>query len=345
VRWNERICAQGSAQAVFINSGNANTATGAQGRRDVEQTAGALAQRLKLTADDVCVCSTGVIGAPLPMDRILEGVTKCADALSQQGHAAAAEAILTTDTVAKEYASEVTLPGGTITLGAMAKGSGMIMPNMATMIAVITTDAALRPGVAAELLRRAVNASFNRIAIDNDMSTSDTVLLLANGAASHPEVQPDGDEFDALDAALTACCQNLAKQLVRDGEGATKFVEIIVEGARSERDAHTIAKTIATSQLCKTAWYGEDPNWGRIVCAAGYAGPPIEPEALAIWIGGVQVAAEGRSTDYREEDAQAAMKARDITIRVSVGGGPGSAVFWTSDLTHDYVNINAAYRT
>ncbi len=345
VVWNAGVCANGTARAVFINSGNANAATGKRGLRDAQATADALAVALDAPAEQICVCSTGVIGVPLPMERILDGVAGCVAALSPEGHGDAARAIMTTDTVPKERACEVELSTGTIRIGAMAKGSGMICPNMATMIAIITTDASIEAPVLAEVLRGTVENSFNCISVDNDMSTSDTVLCFANGAAELPAITRGTQDFDAFQHALDAICLDLAKMLVNDGEGATKLVEIAVSGARNNVEAKTLARAVGLSQLCKTAFFGEDPNWGRIVCAAGYAGVPFEPDRVALWLDEVQLVAEGIPTDYGEADAAAVMQQSEFTIRLEVGDGPGYAVFWTSDLSHDYVKINADYRT
>ena len=345
VQWNERVCARGRARAVFLNSGNANACTGDAGYRDVETTAGWVAEGLAVSPEDVGVCSTGVIGVPLPMDRLEKGARGCVAALEEDGGAHAAEAIMTTDTVPKEGAVELTVGSTAVRLGAMAKGAGMIAPNMATMISVITTDAAIGPGPLRTLLEAAVAVSFNRICVDNDMSTSDTVLCLANGQAGAPDLVPGTAACAAFAEALTGLCQDMAKRLVQDGEGATKFVAIEVAGAASDADAQRIARAIATSQLCKTAFFGQDPNWGRFACAAGYAGVPFDPENFALWIDDVQLVRNGQAASYEETAAAACMQRPAFTVRARVGDGPGAAVFWTSDLSHEYVRINADYRT
>ena len=344
VQWCEDVCRRGAARAAFINSGNANAATGERGFADARRTAEWLAGGLGFPAEEICVSSTGVIGVPLPMDRIEQGVAACIGALSADGNDDAAEAIMTTDTVPKTRAVEVPLSTGTIRIGAMAKGSGMIAPNMATMICIITTDAAIELAALSAVLRPAVTESFNRICVDNDMSTSDTVLCFANGA-SGVTIQSGSEDFETFAQALAELCRHMAQWLVRDGEGATKFVEIAVEGAASGEDAARIARAVGASQLCKTAFFGEDPNWGRFACAAGYAGAAFDPAQLAIWLDDVQLMADGLAADYREEDAAAVMKQQEFRIRIAVGSGPGEAVFWTSDLSHDYVSINADYRT
>ncbi len=343
--WSTEVCRGGRGRAVFINSGNANAATGERGLADARDTAERVAAGLAIPAGEVAVCSTGVIGVPLPMDRIGQGVDGCLAALSREAGADAARAIMTTDTVPKERAVSLDLWGGTVHLGAMAKGSGMIAPNMATMIAVITTDAAIDATPLQGLLRAAADASFNCICIDNDMSTSDTVLCFANGQAGLPPLEPGSEDFCTFGEALTALCRDLARDLVRDGEGATKFVEIAVEGARSDTDARTIARAIASSMLCKTAFFGQDPNWGRIACAAGYAGVTFDPARLAIWLGDLQLVRDGTPTGYAEHEAAALMRQPGFRIRLRVGDGPGAAEFWTCDLSHQYVSINADYRS
>ncbi|MBN2308980.1 MAG: bifunctional glutamate N-acetyltransferase/amino-acid acetyltransferase ArgJ [Candidatus Hydrogenedentes bacterium] len=354
VEWDIERCRAGHARAYFINSGNANAATGAPGAADVRATAGMVAEGLGLAADEVCISSTGVIGVPLPMDRIAEGVKGCiaalpdadaADDARASGGADAARAIMTTDTVPKEMAVEVALSAGTVRIGAIAKGAGMIAPNMATMICAITTDAAVEPKPLADLVYRAATVSFNQMCVDNDTSTSDTVLCLANGRAGVGPLEPGSADFEAFAEAFIAVCRETAKNLVRDGEGASKFVEIVVSGAASDGDAKTVARAVAVSQLCKTAFFGEDPNWGRFACAAGYAGVAFEPGRLAMWIDEVQLMAGGQAAEYREEDAAAVMQRPEFQLRIEIGDGPGRAEFWTSDLSHEYVTINADYRT
>jgi len=216
---------------------------------------------------------------------------------------------------------------------------------MATMFCIITTDARISAAPLSELLKKAVKVSFNQMCVDNDMSTSDSVLCLANGASGAAEITPGTEDFAAFGAALTHVCRETAKALVRDGEGATKFVEIAVSGTANDEEAKKIARSVAVSQLCKTAFFGQDPNWGRFACAAGYAGVAFDPERFCLWIDDVQVMRNGMPTDYREEDAAARMRKPEFLIRIETGDGPGSAVFWTSDLSHKYVEINADYRT
>ncbi|HPC18090.1 MAG TPA: bifunctional glutamate N-acetyltransferase/amino-acid acetyltransferase ArgJ [Candidatus Hydrogenedentes bacterium] len=345
VRWSESVCTRGVARAIFANSGNANACTGDRGYADAQATAKMVAEGIGARSEEICVLSTGVIGLPLPMDRIAYGVRECLASLRADGSADAAAAIMTTDTVPKETAVELALSGGTVRLGAIAKGAGMIAPNMATMFCLLTTDAAIEPEPLAKILRESVEVSFNQICVDNDMSTSDSVICLANGASGTPVLQPGTDDFGRFAAALRDVCIHMAQSLVRDGEGATKFVEIAVNGASSDNDAKIIARAIATSQLCKTAFFGQDPNWGRFACAAGYSGASFIPEKLCMWIDDIQVMRDGMPAEYKEEDAAACMRKPEFRIRVEVGNGPGKTVFWTSDLSHNYVEINADYRT
>ena len=343
---NQEVCEGGTARAVFLNSGNANAATGVRGHRDVATTVDKVAKVLGIAPEEVCVCSTGVIGVPLPMDRIAKGIDACFDALSADGSFDAATAIMTTDTEPKSYAIEVELSSGTVRLGAIAKGSGMILPNMATMICVITTDAAFESADdLRSLVADAVGHSFNQIGVDNDMSTSDTILVLANGASNMGPLVPGGEDYEVFGAALRDISQHMAKWLVRDGEGATKFVEIRVSGTGTDEEAKSIARAIGNSQLCKTAFFGEDPNWGRFACAAGYAGVAFDPGALDICLDDLKICDGGLVADYEENDAAAIMKRPEFSISVSVGSGIGAAVFWTSDLSHGYVSINADYRS
>ncbi|HOV60883.1 MAG TPA: bifunctional glutamate N-acetyltransferase/amino-acid acetyltransferase ArgJ [Candidatus Hydrogenedentes bacterium] len=344
VLWDQGVCVRGVARAIFANSGNANACTGERGIADARETAARVAARLDIAVTEACVASTGVIGVPLPMDRILAGVDACAAALSTSGSSEAARAIMTTDTVPKEMAIALAMPGGTVRIGAIAKGAGMIAPNMATMLCFITTDGAIEPECLKAMLGRAVEQSFNCICVDNDMSTNDTVLMLANGA-SGVTIDRDPESTRIFEDGLRHVCAEMARALVRDGEGATRFVTIEVSGAADDRSARTAAQSVARSMLCKAAFHGGDPNWGRIACAVGYSGVDFEPSRLRVRIGNVTVMAEGLPTDYREDEAAAAMKERDIYIGISLGDGPGRAVCWTSDLSAEYVRINADYRS
>lgn len=345
VRYCRDLRADGCARAVFANSGNANACTGEPGYQDVLETAGLAGALLDLPPEQVCVSSTGVIGVPMPMDRLKAGVRQCVASLSGAGSADAARAIMTTDTVPKEIAVEVALERGVIRIGGIAKGAGMIAPNMATMLCFLTTDADIAAPHLQELLKTAVGRSFNCICVDNDMSTNDTVLCLANGASTADTLEPGTSACNRFEEALTEVCRELAQSLVRDGEGATKFIEIEVTGAADDAAARQMAGSVARSQLCKTAFYGQDANWGRIACAVGYSGVLFNPEDLDVYIQGMQVLRQGCPTAYDEAEVQARMKLPDIRVRLTLKAGAGRAVFWTSDLSLDYVNINADYRT
>ena len=325
-------------RAVVANSRCANACTGEPGLADARAMADAAARAIGCRADQVLVLSTGVIGTRLEMDKIRAGISQAAARLSVEGGMDAARAIMTTDTRPKTNELRFTH----YALGGMAKGAGMIHPNMATMLSVITTDAKIAPDLLDQALRAAASKSFNRISIDGDMSTNDTVLVLANGA-SGKEI---GDlEIGDFTDALTTVATDLAKQLVRDGEGATKFVEIDVTGARDENEAARVAQAIANSPLVKTALYGGDANWGRVIAAAGYAGVTVEPSKMKLWFGDVNVFANGTPTNFNEQDSTRAISGKDIFIRLDLGQRDASAVVWTCDLSHDYVTINGKYRT
>ncbi|MBI4788704.1 MAG: bifunctional glutamate N-acetyltransferase/amino-acid acetyltransferase ArgJ [Chloroflexi bacterium] len=327
-----------SIRAVVANSRCANACTGDAGLEDARAMAEAAAQAIGRRADQVLVLSTGVIGTRLEMAKIRAGIADAAPRLSIEGGADAARAIMTTDTRPKVYALRFTH----YAIAGMCKGAGMIHPNMATMLAVITTDVRIAPNLLNQALHAAVAKSFNRVSVDGDMSTNDTLLVLANGASGF-EI---GDlEIRDFTNALTQVAIELAKQIARDGEGATKFVEINVTGAASEHDAARVAKAIANSPLVKTAIYGADANWGRVVCAAGYSGVEVEPNKMALWFGDVNVFARGTPTNFDEADSTRAISGADVTIRLDLGMGRANATVWTCDLSHDYVTINGKYRT
>jgi glutamate N-acetyltransferase/amino-acid N-acetyltransferase len=335
-------------RVVVINSGNANASTGEPGLINARLTQDLTADVLNCRPDQVLVMSTGVIGVQMPMDRLAAGLALAAPQLSAENGRLAAEAIMTTDTVPKHLAVQVDLTGGTVTLGGMAKGSGMLHPNMATMLSLITTDAVVPPDVLKSLLKTAVNQSFNRISVDGDTSTNDTVLLLANGATG---IAIDNhDDAETFGEALNALCRQLAQWIVKDGEGATKFVEIQVSGTKTSADAHTIANTIATSPLVKTAFAGRAANWGRLLMAAGRAGIPFDQYQVNLWIGTkqpdeLQLVNQGTPTDYQEADAAAIFAQAEFIIHLELDEGDAADTVWTCDLSHDYVSINADYRT
>jgi glutamate N-acetyltransferase/amino-acid N-acetyltransferase len=343
------LAADNSAiRGVVINAGNANACTGAPGLANAATMQKLAAEKLDQGAAQFLVLSTGVIGVQLPMTKIQAGIKAAAAELDEAGGAAAAQAIMTTDTRPKHCAVTVELAGGRVTVGGMAKGAAMIHPNMATLLGVITTDAAIPTDQMAPLLRHAVDHSFNAITIDGDTSTNDTILFLANGASGTPAKA--GSDLALMQSALLAVCQTLAKMVVQDGEGATKFVEVQVTGALATADAHQIANTIATSPLVKTAFTGSDPNWGRILMAAGRSGVALKQSLLSLWIGvgapdELQLVAAGTPTGFAEADAEAVFAAPAFALRLDLGLGDAAFTVWTTDLSHDYVSLNADYRT
>jgi glutamate N-acetyltransferase/amino-acid N-acetyltransferase len=319
----------GKAGAVILNSGNANAATGASGKADAERMCELVADHLGCRADEVLVCSTGLIGIPLPMDPIEAGVSRLVQSLRPDGGNNAAQAIMTTDTVRKE----VSIDGGGFTVGGMAKGAAMLAPNMATMLAVLTTDAEASPEVLTRLLRDGVSTSFNVMTVDGCQSTNDTVIILANGAAGPV------DE-DALADAIADACDSLARQMVGDAEGATKVVEVHVTGAASDEEAAAGARQIAESQLCKCSWYGKDPYWGRIVAELGVAGIDFDPDTVSVSYGDITVCRRGIAAMHDATVLQEIMAKREITVTADLGIGSGAAYVLTNDLTHAYVDEN-----
>lgn len=347
VIWCRQVLPHGRARAVIVNAGNANVCRGEEGDRAVEAEARAVAGALHCAAEEVLVASTGVIGERLPVERITAKVPELVAGLRADGIEAAARAIMTTDTFPKGAVAHAAIDGVPVTVAGIAKGSGMIAPNMATMLAFLVTDARLPASVLQPLLAAAADRTFNCTTVDGDTSTSDTLLLLASGRAHHhPVTDPADSRLAAFVDALNAVCLDLALQVVRDGEGAQKLVEIVVEGAVSDASAKRIGLTIANSPLVKTAIAGGDANWGRVVMAVGKAGEPVEPSALAVSFGGHAVAREGRAVpDLDEAPIAAHLAGREIRLSVVVGHGPGRARVWTCDLTHGYIDINADYRS
>jgi glutamate N-acetyltransferase / amino-acid N-acetyltransferase len=335
----------GRAKAVVVNSGCANAATGEQGLADAREMADLTARELGCRASEVVVASTGVIGVPLPMDKLRAGIPAACAALSAEAGATAARAIMTTDTRPKEALVEFTVEGHPARVGAMAKGAGMIAPNMATMLAFFTTDAALDPKLLQRALSEAVAASLNRITVDGDTSTNDMAVLLASGALPARAIMEEGRTFDAFRAALTEAARRVAEMIVRDGEGATRLAEVRVEGARVESEADRIARTVAESPLVKTALHGGDPNWGRILAAVGRSGVDVDMSRVDIWLGDVWVAQGGRARAYDEEAAHQAFLADPVRIRIALGEGRATGWMWTCDFSKDYVAINAHYRS
>jgi glutamate N-acetyltransferase/amino-acid N-acetyltransferase len=332
---------KGSMQAILINSGCANACTGARGLNDSRASARYLASHLNLDPSRILVASTGVIGSFLPMPKLQEGISAAVSSLGSRGGTAAARAIMTTDTREKVFAVEGRIAGKAVRIGGIAKGAGMIHPQMATMLAAVTTDVKVRPGILDRLLRRAVEPTFNCLTVDGDTSTNDAVMVLANGASGATLMDARSRSF--FEKGLTMVCEELAKSIARDGEGATKFVEVVVSGSSSFQAARKVAMTIAKSSLVKTALYGQEFNWGRILAAVGYAGIPFNPEKVALSLNGIPVFRNGSPVSSTHARAERAMKARNIRIEVDLGGKRASARVWTCDLSHEYVNINATY--
>ncbi|WP_114964601.1 bifunctional glutamate N-acetyltransferase/amino-acid acetyltransferase ArgJ [Alkalilacustris brevis] len=333
--------------AILVNSGNANAFTGVAGLEAVAAVTSQAAQALGLPASRVFSASTGVIGEPLPHARITAKLDELRARLSPAGIAAAARAIMTTDTFPKGAGAEIDIGGQAVRIAGIAKGSGMIAPDMATMLVYIFTDATIAPGLLQDMLGRLNARSFNCITVDSDTSTSDSLMLAATGRSAAPAIdQPGSKPAAAFEAALEKVMLDLAHQVVRDGEGATKFVEVAVTGAQDDDDAHRVGMAIANSPLVKTAIAGEDPNWGRVVMAVGKSGAAADRDRLAIRFGDIKVAEAGqRSESYSEEDAAAYMKRAELVIGVDLGLGEGRATVWTCDLTHRYIDINADYRS
>jgi len=343
--------AGGTLRAVIANSGNANACTGEAGLAAAKRTAELAAGRLGIDAQEVAVASTGVIGVPLPVELIEAGMDSLAKSLSadETGHAAALDAIMTTDTRRKEIAVETEIGGVPVRIGGMAKGSGMIHPNMATMLCFLTTDAAIPRETLDRLLRRAAARSFNRVTVDGDTSTNDMVILMANGASGSHALDETGDGFAAFADALDAVCVFLARAVAADGEGASRLVTVTVTGAANEAAAETLAKAVASSNLVKTACFGADANWGRILCAMGYSGAEFDPSGTGVRFksaaGEIAVCAGGAPLPFSEEHAKTVLSRDEVEILIDCNGGGGSATVWTCDLTYGYVKINGDYRS
>ena len=348
------LCAQrlqasnGQCRGVLINSGQANACTGDSGLIDSQRATQALADHLGLTSDQMLICSTGVIGVPIPMKVLLAGLDPLVEALAEDGGAAAAAAILTTDLVAKQIAVESEIDGRTVRIGGMAKGSGMIHPDMATMLGFLTCDAGVPSEAWQVIVQRAVQRSFNAITVDGDTSTNDTFLAFAAGEPllSH--------QFKQLEQGVTLVAQHLARSIARDGEGATCLIEVRVEGAASEADALRMARTVCGSSLVKTAVHGRDPNWGRIVAAAGRSGVEFDPEEVSLWIGDHHLMESGQPLGFDRPAASIYLQQRSegryldndtVLIRLRIGSGPGEGRAWGCDLSDQYVRINADYTT
>jgi glutamate N-acetyltransferase/amino-acid N-acetyltransferase len=350
----DRLQAKPSARAILVNAGQANAATGAAGVADAEECAQLLAKELDIDPNTVLLASTGVIGQRIKMEPMRAGIPQVVAALSDEGGASAEKSILTTDLVAKSIALETTIGDRPVRIGGMSKGSGMIHPNMATMLAFVTCDAAVSPQLWQEMLSRAGDRSFNQITVDGDTSTNDSLFALANGQSRTPAITQWGPEAEKLEAMLTAVCTHLAKAIARDGEGATCLIEVAVSGAADEAAARAVAKTIAGSALTKSAIFGRDPNWGRIAGAAGRAGVKFDQGNLRIQLGDIILMENGQplafdrmaAHNYLKSAAEGEyLKTDTVAIGVSIGDGPGSAKAWGCDLSYDYVKINAEYTT
>ncbi len=343
----EHLSAGAEIRALVVNTGNANAGTGEEGMQRARQTCDALAKELGLQANQVLPFSTGVILEPLPIDRVVAGLPACVANLKEDNWLNAAEAIMTTDIVAKGSSRQLAIGGKTVTITGIAKGSGMIHPNMATMLGYVATDAAVSQQALQAIIDHAVNRSFNCITVDGDTSTNDSLVLMATGQAGNAEINLDSADYTALRDAMTAVAIELAQAIVRDGEGATKFMTIKVEGGKNEEECRKVAYAIAHSPLVKTAFFASDPNLGRILAAIGYAGvDDLDVNALQLYLGDVLVAEHGgRAKSYEEAQGAAVMKEAEILVRVVLNRGTAEATVWTCDFSYDYVKINADYRS
>ena len=341
----------GKLHAIIANSGNANACTGEAGLAAARRMAELAADEFAVSPLEVAVASTGVIGVPLPIAAIENSAGALANSLrgGEEGHAAALESIMTTDTRTKDISVEIEINGTPARIGGMTKGSGMIHPNMATMLCFLTTDAAISRDLLEKSLRNAVRRSFNRLTVDGDTSTNDTVIIMANGQAGNPPIETENSDYHHFSNALEAVCVTLTRAMARDGEGASKLVTVTVTGAASEETAETLAKSVASSSLVKAACFGADANWGRILCALGYSGAEFDPEKTAVRFksraGTITVCRDGASVPFSEDDAKKILLEAEIEIVIDTGGGNGTASVWGCDLTYDYVKINGDYRS
>ncbi len=338
-----------STRAVVINSGNANACTGQKGIEDAVAMTVKTAKCLGLNPEEVLVASTGIIGVPLPMDRIEKGIQTACSSLSSGGEDGAAEAIMTTDTFPKKITVETTIGNKPVQISGIAKGSGMIHPNMATMLAFIVTDANITKTMLTKALRDSIQNSYNMVSVDGDTSTNDTVIALANGAAENPLIKDDEEDYDAFKNAFDFVNQELAKMIAKDGEGATKLIEVSVSHANSETDAKICAKAVISSSLVKAAFFGSDANWGRILCAMGYSGANFDPEKIDISFqsraGTIQLVEKGMGIPFSEEKALKILKEDHIIVLIDLKDGKYHASAWGCDLSYEYVKINGCYRT
>jgi glutamate N-acetyltransferase/amino-acid N-acetyltransferase len=331
--------------AIIANSGNANACTGERGLNDAWKMVESVSDALSIPQEQVLVASTGVIGQYLPIEKLEAGIAEIAGQLTVNGNEDAAKAIMTTDTFSKEVAVRFKLFGKNVTIGSMAKGSGMIAPNMATMLAFLTTDAQISSALLQKTFGKLVEVSFNRVSVDGDMSTNDMAVILANGKSGAQEIIENTPEYSLFASALEFVLVKLAKLIARDGEGATKLIEVIVQGAESDQNAVAAARSVANSNLVKTAIHGEDANWGRILAALGYAGIPLDPDQIELWINELPILGKNYEIKIDEDAAKLELKKDTITILIDLNQGDGQATFWTCDLTKEYIHINASYRS
>ena len=341
---SKKVVATGTAHAVVSNSGCANACTGAVGDADAKKTQEVAAAALGCDPLDVIVGSTGVIGVPLP-NKVEAGVKQAVSELDPEGSEKAANAIITTDTHTKSCSTTVNIGGKDVRFGAIAKGSGMIRPNMATMLCYITTDLAIDQKLLQEALSTVVETTFNMISIDGDMSTNDMVIVMANGEAGNAKITEKGADYDKVVEVLHAISEGMAERIASDGEGATKFLKIHVHGTKSFADAKTVGMAVANSPLVKTAFFGEDPNWGRVICAVGYAGVPMDPEKTVVSFGGIPVYAHGVGANADKDALAKAMAEHDIVIDIDLADGPEEATVFSCDFSYEYVKINGEYHT
>ncbi|HHW31961.1 MAG TPA: bifunctional glutamate N-acetyltransferase/amino-acid acetyltransferase ArgJ [Clostridiaceae bacterium] len=335
----------GFVNAIIINSGNANACVGEQGYNDAKEITAYAAELLECNPENILIGSTGVIGKPLDKEAILKGLEEAVASMTPDGGHDAEEAIMTTDLMPKEIALEFEIQGVKVTLGGMAKGSGMIHPNMATMIGILTTDINISRKLLDKALKEVVARTFNRISVDGDTSVCDMVLVLANGLADNPGIVTEGKDYEIFKEALNTACTALSRMIARDGEGATKLVEISVEGAATEADAYAAVSAVAKSPLVKTAIFGEDANWGRIMTAIGYSGADFDPERVDIFIGDLMVCKNGAAVNFDEGRAKEILKNEEVKILIKLNNGKFADRMWTCDFSYDYVKINASYRS
>lgn len=352
VLWDKMVVEKSAfVKAVVVNSGIANACTGKEGMDCCEKTAKAAAEALKIPADSVLIGSTGVIGMQIPIDKITAGIEKLAAAKEHSAEAAqsAAGAIMTTDTVDKQAAVTFEVGGKTVTMGGMCKGSGMIHPNMCTMLAFVTSDVAISKELLTKAVKESIQDTFNMISVDGDTSTNDTFLFLANGCAGNAEITEENADYEAFKEALTFLNTTLAKKMAGDGEGATALFTVEVTGAKTKEDARILSKSVICSSLTKTAIFGHDANWGRILCALGYSGVVFDPEKVELFFKGesgcIQIFGNGSAVDYSEEEATKILSEKEVTVVVDMHEGNASATAWGCDLSYDYVKINADYRS